>query len=164
MSEKVAERLLNHCLSDWKRQAAKLQHENAGVAAEQIRQHIRWYGLLLDLNARAYFDYCDSKNLAQLWDSMAACERAEWIITQLRSSAHCTECDQDTLTYFDIVQGSTYGEVVAELANDLEQSYANGQVLADNPPDRIHPHFGATTQFSAATPPVPRSVLSKKSA
>jgi hypothetical protein len=131
MSERVAKRILDHCLSDWKRHAVRFQHENAGVALEQIRKRIKWYTPLAHFSARAYFDYCDSMDLAQLWDSMAVCERAEWVITQLRNSTDCPDCIQDVWTHFDIVQGSTYSEVVAELAEDLEQPYTNWEMRMD---------------------------------
>jgi hypothetical protein len=131
MSEQVAKRLLDHCLSDWKRHAVKLRHENAGVAFEQVRKRIKWYMPLAHFSACAYFDYCDSRHLAQLWDSMAVCERAEWLITQLRNSNDCPNCIQYVWTHFDIAQGSTYSEVVAELAEDLERPHPNWEMCMD---------------------------------
>jgi hypothetical protein len=142
MSEKVAKRLLHHCLIDWKRHAVKFQDDNPGVAAEHIRKRIKWYMPLVHFSGRAYFDYFDNMDLAQLWDSMAACGRGEWVVTQLRNCVDvvtqlrncvdCAECSvQDAVTYFDVAEGSTYGEVVAELAKDVERPYTNGEVLMD---------------------------------
>jgi hypothetical protein len=131
MSEEVAKRILDQCLSEWKRHAVKFQHENAGVAQEPIRKRLKWYTPLVRFPARAYFDYWDSMDLARLWDSMAVGDRAEWIITQLRDSADRPESIQDVLRHFDVGQGSTYSVVVAELAKDVERSSTNGEVLMD---------------------------------
>jgi hypothetical protein len=129
--EKVAKRLLDHCLSEWKGHAVKSQHENPGIAIEQIRRRIKWYMPLVHFSARAYFDYCDSMDLARLWEGMTACERGEWIITQLRGCRDCPDGVQDAVTYFEVAQGATYGEVVAELAKDLERSYTNKNVFLE---------------------------------
>ena len=128
-SEKVAKRLLDHCLSEWKRHAVKFQHENPDIAAEQIRSRIKWYMPLVHFSSRAYFDYCDSMHLARLWDSMTTCERGEWIVTELHRCLDYLDSVQDVVTFFEVAQGSTYDEVVRELSKDLGRSYTNKDVL-----------------------------------
>jgi hypothetical protein len=124
-SEKVAKRLLDKCLSEWRKRAVKFQHENPDIAAEQIRSRIKWYMPLAGFNSRAYFDYFDGIYLARLWDSLTSCERGEWIVTQLRGCLDCPDSVHYAVTYFGIAQGSTYDKVVGELAKDLERSCTN---------------------------------------
>ena len=125
-TEHVAKRVLNHCLNDWKRHAINFHQENPDVAAEQVRKHIKWYMPLVHFSAQAYFDYWNSMDLAQLWDSMTAGERGEWIVAQLRTCVDCLEGAEEALAYFAVAEKPTYGRLVAELVKDVEGGYVDG--------------------------------------
>ena len=131
--EDVAKQLLDHCLNEWNRHAKRFCHENPGAAAEQARKHIKWYKPLVHLRSLAYFDYWNNLDLAQVWDGFTACERGEWIVTQLRICISRTGHIQDAETYFGIAPGSTYGVLVAELVKDIEPSHANADVFMEEP-------------------------------
>jgi hypothetical protein len=124
--QRVAKRLLGHCLLAWNRYAAKFEAEHTGVTAPQIARCVKWYVPLAELPSRAYFDYCDSLDVAQLWDGMTVHERAEWLVTQLRQCSDRPESIAGTLFHiFTTQKPSTYAAVVAVLAKDVEQPNAN---------------------------------------